>query len=61
MQLREGRLYIRHDHVILEMIRGLNGQAIEVEAPFDPERGAFAHEHARISPEAPGRENVDHH
>jgi urease accessory protein len=43
MQLREGRLYIRHDHVILEMIRGLTGHATAVEAPFDPEAGAFAH------------------
>ncbi len=44
VQVREGRLYIRHDHVILDMVRGLHGAAAEIEAPFDPEGGAFAHE-----------------
>lgn len=45
MQVRDGRLYIRHDHVILDMIRGLHGSAVEIDAPFDPEGGAFGHDH----------------
>jgi urease accessory protein len=40
-QLREDRLRIRHDHVIIDMVRGLGGITTEIEAPFDPEGGAF--------------------
>jgi urease accessory protein len=39
-------LYIAHDHVLLEMVRGLGATAEAVERPFRPERGAYAgHEH----------------
>lgn len=44
-QVRGERLYIRHDHVIVDMVRGLRGSVTEIEAPFDPEGGAFSHEH----------------
>lgn len=48
-QLQGGRLYIRHDHVILDMVQGLHGTVTEVHAAFDPEGGAFsidsAHHH----------------
>jgi urease accessory protein len=33
---------IRRDHVIEEMVGGLGGQVAAIEAPFDPERGAYA-------------------
>lgn len=36
-----GRLRIRHDHVIAEMVLGLGGTCEPVLAPFDPEGGAY--------------------
>lgn len=36
-----GRLRIRHDHVIAEMVEGLDGKCLPVLAPFDPEGGAY--------------------
>ena len=44
-QLVRDRLRIRHDHVIKEMVEGLGGTVADIEAPFDPESGAFAHSH----------------
>jgi urease accessory protein len=35
-------LRIRRDHVIEEMVRRLGARVIEIEAPFDPEGGAYA-------------------
>ncbi len=40
--LQEGSLLIRADHVIADMVRGLGGTAAAIEAPFDPETGAYA-------------------
>jgi urease accessory protein len=43
-------LRIRRDHVIEAMVKGLGARIIEIEAPFDPEGGAYAgasHGHAR--------------
>ena len=37
-----GHLRIRADHVIAGMVRGLGGHVAAVEAPFDPEAGAYA-------------------
>jgi urease accessory protein len=42
-QLTGGAIRIRADHVIAEMVAGLGGRAAPIEAPFDPERGAYAH------------------
>ena len=41
-------LRIRRDHVIESMVKGLGARVVEIEAPFDPEGGAYAaaHEHA---------------
>jgi urease accessory protein len=39
-----GRLRIRHDHVIAEMVEGLGGACQPVLAPFEPEGGAYAAE-----------------
>ena len=44
-----GRIRIRHDHVIAEMVVGLGGHVCDIAAPFDPEGGAYAgggHGHA---------------
>lgn len=43
-EVTENAIYIAHDHVLLEMIRGLGATASVVERPFRPERGAY-HEH----------------
>jgi urease accessory protein len=44
-QLRGTALRIRRDHVIAEMAQQLGAEAIAIEAPFDPEGGAYAHPH----------------
>ncbi|MGE4164462.1 MAG: urease accessory protein UreE [Xanthobacteraceae bacterium] len=36
---------IRRDHVLDEMLRGLGARIAHVEAPFDPESGAYSHSH----------------
>jgi urease accessory protein len=35
-------LRIQRDHVIEDMVRGLGGAVTAIEAPFDPESGAYA-------------------
>ena len=42
VQLLGEYLRIRADHVIEEMIEGLGGHVERIEAPFDPEAGAYA-------------------
>jgi urease accessory protein len=44
LQVARARLRIRADHVIAEMVVGLGGRITRLEAPFDPETGAY-HEH----------------
>ena len=45
VQLGDGWLAYEHDHVLDDMVRGL-GLEIELRrAPFEPEAGAFRHEH----------------
>lgn len=38
----ENRIRIRRDHVIRAMLEGLGATVSEVEAPFDPEGGAYS-------------------
>jgi urease accessory protein len=48
-QITARGLRIRRDHVIEAMVQGLGARIIEIEAPFDPEGGAYAdsgHAHA---------------
>jgi urease accessory protein len=45
VQLLGSHIRIRSDHVIAEMVRGLGGHVDEIEAPFDPEAGAYAGGH----------------
>lgn len=58
-QITAKGLRIRRDHVIEAMVKGLGARVIEIEAPFDPEGGAYAstHEHA---PEADARGHAAH-
>lgn len=39
-------IYIENDHVLAEMIRGQGCAMSEVTRPFQPERGAYDHDHA---------------
>jgi len=55
-QIMAKGLRIRRDHVIEEMVKGLGGRVIEIEAPFDPEGGAYAAPHVSY-----GHHNQDHH
>ena len=51
VQLLGDRIRIRADHVIQDMVEGLGAHVEAIEAPFDPEAGAYApggghhHEH----------------
>jgi urease accessory protein len=45
MEIVGERLRIRRDHVLEEMLRGLGAQLSIIEAPFDPEHGAYGQEH----------------
>ena len=42
LMIHAGRIYIRRDHVIEAMVRRLGATIEHVEAPFDPEDGAYA-------------------
>src|SRR3954454_19150721 len=49
-QIMPKGLRIRRDHVIEAMVKGLGARVIEIEAPFDPEGGAYAgHAHAPVA------------
>ncbi|MBR1141287.1 MULTISPECIES: urease accessory protein UreE [Bradyrhizobium] len=55
-QIMAKSLRIRRDHVIEAMVKGLGARVIEIEAPFDPEGGAYAEpSHAQ------GHDEHDHH
>jgi urease accessory protein len=59
-QIMAKGLRIRRDHVIEAMVKGLGARVIEIEAPFDPEGGAYAgggHGHA---PEADPHAHAGH-
>lgn len=47
-EIDDGILYIRADHVIADMLRGLGGKVKAARRPFQPEGGAYvksAHDH----------------
>jgi urease accessory protein len=45
VQVVGDKLRIRRDHVLEAMLRGLGATLTAIEAPFDPEQGAYAHGH----------------
>src|SRR5580693_997486 len=45
LQIVGDRLRIRRDHVIEDMLRGVGARLLPIEAPFDPEPGAYDHLH----------------
>jgi len=44
-QIEQDRILIRHDHVIRDMLIGLGATVSDIEAPFDPEGGAYGDTH----------------
>ncbi|QOZ31153.1 urease accessory protein UreE [Bradyrhizobium sp. CCBAU 53421] len=58
-QIMPKGLRIRRDHVIEAMVKGLGARIIEIEAPFDPEGGAYA-EHAHAEAHAHAHTGHDH-
>src|SRR6195952_3175374 len=58
-QIMPKGLRIRRDHVIEAMVKGLGARIIEIEAPFDPEGGAYAG-HAHAHEAAPAHTGHDH-
>src|ERR1700753_46721 len=62
-QIMPRGLRIRRDHVIEAMVKGLGARVIEIEAPFDPEGGAYAgegHSHEEHHHAAQGHSSHDH-
>ena len=62
-QIMPKGLRIRRDHVIEAMVKGLGARVVEIEAPFDPEGGAYAdpaHDHAHDD-HAHHHHEHDHH
>jgi urease accessory protein len=70
-QIMAKALRIRRDHVIEAMVKGLGARVIEIEAPFDPEGGAYAgeghahapdpHDHATHGASSHDHDHHDHH
>jgi urease accessory protein len=60
-QITGRALRIRRDHVIEDMVKGLGARVIEIEAPFDPEGGAYAGDgHVHAAGETHGHAAHDH-
>jgi len=45
LQVGQGFLRIAEDHVLEEMARKLGARVSHVDAPFEPEAGAYGHQH----------------
>ncbi|CCE02158.1 urease accessory protein UreE [Bradyrhizobium sp. STM 3809] len=63
-QIMAKSLRIRRDHVIEAMVKGLGARVIEIEAPFDPEGGAYAepsHGHGDHDHHGHDHHGHDHH
>jgi urease accessory protein len=59
-QIMAKALRIRRDHVIEAMVKGLGARVIEIEAPFDPEGGAYAGSGHAHAPESHPHDAHDH-
>lgn len=57
-EVHETHILLRHDRVILDMLRGLGAQVTLLDAPFTPEGGAYAGEAA---PHDHGHGHHHHH
>jgi urease accessory protein len=45
VEIAGDRLRIRRDHVLEDMLSGLGARLTPIDAPFEPERGAYEHRH----------------
>jgi urease accessory protein len=61
VQVGEGFLRIAADHVLEEMARKLGAKLSRVEAPFEPEAGAYSGGHAHHENEHEARIHDHHH
>jgi urease accessory protein len=60
-QIEGERLLIRDDHVIVAMLEGLGATLRRVDAPFDPEGGAYGeHNHAPVTQRHHHHHDHDH-
>ncbi|QWG22923.1 urease accessory protein UreE [Bradyrhizobium sediminis] len=59
-QIMPKGLRIRRDHVIEAMVKGLGARVIGIEAPFDPEGGAYADSGHAHAPEGHDHSSHDH-
>src|SRR5450755_1026021 len=59
-QIMPKGLRIRRDHVIEAMVKGLGARVIEIEAPFDPEGGAYAGSGHAHAPESHSHDHAAH-
>ena len=59
-QIMAKGLRIRRDHVIEAMVKGLGARVIEIEAPFDPEGGAYADAFHAPAPESDPHRHAAH-
>ena len=60
VQIADGTLRIRRDHVLESMLAALGGKLRPVEAPFEPESGAHAHASAAHSEDQDHRHQHGH-
>jgi len=58
LQIGAGFVRIAEDHVLEEMARKLGARVSHVEAPFEPEAGAYGHQHDEMGH---GGKIHDHH
>lgn len=58
VQVGQGFLRIAEDHVLEELARKLGARVSHVEAPFEPEAGAYGHQHDEMGH---GGRIHDHH
>ena len=61
VQVGEGFMRIAADHVLEEMLKKLGAKVSEVEAPFEPEAGAYAGGHHQHDEMGHGGKIHDHH
>jgi len=61
VQVEEGFLRIAEDHVLEEMLKKLGAKVSRVEAPFEPEAGAYAGGHHQHDEMGHGGKIHDHH
>ena len=65
-EILANRIRIRRDHVLEDMVRGLGAKVAHIEAPFEPDTGAYepqeenAHSHSSHAHKGPAHKHHDH-